>query len=73
MTGALKGDILAYKITIPGDITKVWNTGNNAYTSTGTGAEQVIDINAQIVPAKSSSNYLAQDSYLDTVTAVIAY
>lgn len=73
MTGALKGDILAYKITIPGDITKVWNTGNNAYTSTGTGAEQVINMNAQIVPGNSSSLYPAQDMYTDTVTAVIAY
>lgn len=73
MNGALKGDMLAYKITVPGDITKVWNTGNSSYTATGTGAEQVINMNAQIVPGNSSSLYPAQDMYTDTVTAVIAY
>lgn len=73
MSGALKGDKLAYKITVPGDITKVWNAGNNSYTATGTGVEQVIDMNAQIVPDKSSSKYVAQDVYSDTVTAIISY
>lgn len=73
MNGGLKGDKLAYKITVPGDISKVWNVGNNSYTEKGTGEAQVIDINAQIVPTKSSSLYPAQDMYMDTVTAIISY
>lgn len=73
MNGAMKGNVLAYKITVPGDITKVWNSGNNSYTSKGTGLEQSITYNAQIVPGNSSSLYPAQDMYSDTVTAVISY
>ena len=73
MTGTTKVDNLAYKITIPSDSTKVWNKGNNSYISIGTSSEQIIDINASIVPDKSSSNYLAQDTYLDTVIAIITY
>lgn len=73
MAGMAKGDNLAYKITIPGDITQVWNTGNNSYKANATGEFETIEINAQIVPDKSSSMYMAQDSYTDTVTAIIAY
>lgn len=73
MIGAIRGDSLAYKITLPGDNTKVWSSGINEYQAVGDGESQKIDINAQIVPNKSSSQYLAQDSYIDTVTAVISY
>lgn len=73
MIGAIKGGHLAYKVTIPGDINKVWNSGLNAYSSKGSGVSQNIEMNAYIVPNKSSSQYLAQDNYFDTVTAVISY
>lgn len=73
MVGSMKGDNLAYRITIPGDSSKTWNNGKNSYSLIGTGANQNIVMNAQIVPDSSSSQYLAQDSYLDTVTATISY
>lgn len=73
MNGVSKGDALAYKITTPGDISKVWNKANNSYKGTGTGDKQVIGMNAQIIPINSSSLYLAQDSYRDVVTAIINY
>lgn len=73
MNGSMRGDKLAYKITLPGDLNKVWNNGINSYVAKGTGVEQNIDINAQIVPDQSSSRYIAQDMYTDTITAVISY
>ena len=73
MNGGLKGNKLAYKITVPGDNSKVWNAGNSSYTSTGTGIEQIVAVNAQIVPANSTNLYPAQDMYTDTITAVISY
>ena len=73
MNGISKGDSLAYSIALPSDANKVWNKGNNAYSSTGNGDNQTIALNAKIVPDKSSSKYLAPDMYLDTVTAVISY
>lgn len=73
MKGILKGDDLAYSISIPNDNSKVWNNGNYAYNATGTGNNQPISINAKIVPNNSSSKYIAADSYLDTVTATISY
>ena len=73
MNGGLSGDKLAYKITVPGDTSKVWNAGNSSYTATGTGAEQIVNVNAQIVPGNSTSLYPAQDMYTDIITAVISY
>lgn len=73
MQGSVRGDGLAYQITIPGDINKVWNSGKNAYTSVGTGQIQDIEVNAKIVPGSSSSTHVAQDGYNDTVTARIDY
>lgn len=73
MKGSLRGDNLAYSISVPGDVTKVWNVGNSSYSATGNGESQEIVINAKIVPENSSSKYPAQDMYTDTVTAVIAY
>lgn len=73
MNGAMKGDKLAYKITVPGDASKVWNQGQNTYANVGNGELQQFEMNAQIVPDKSSSKYVAQDSYLDTVVATLTY
>lgn len=73
MTGLSKGDKLAYKVTLPGDSSKTWSKGQNSYKSTGTGEEQTIRMNANIVPNSSSSLYLAQDNYLDTIIAEISY
>ena len=73
MTGAVNNNSVAYSISLPNDSTKVWNNGNNSYSSTGTGVTQNIAINAKIVPGNSSSLFPAQDFYLDTVTAVIAF
>lgn len=73
MGGASKGDKLAYAISVPGDNNKVWNAGANSYKGTGSGLNQVIPLNAKIVPDKSGSKYPAPDMYSDTVTAVISY
>lgn len=73
MKGLFKGNSLAYKITVPTDSSKVWNQGKNTVAGTGNGEIQYIPLNGQIVPAQSSSLYVAQDSYLDTVTATITY
>lgn len=73
MIGAVRNDGLAYKFSLPNDSTKAWVKGKNSYTSNGNGNLQSIAMNAQIVPDKSSSNYIAQDFYLDTVTAEISY
>lgn len=73
MKGAMKGDKLAYKITVPDDSTKTWSKGLTSYVSVATGIEEIINMNALIVPENSSSKYVAQDSYLDTVIAEINY
>lgn len=73
MTGSVNKNSVAYSISIPNDSSKVWNMGNNSYNATGTGVLQNISVNAKIVPDKSTSLFPAQDFYLDTVTAVIAF
>lgn len=73
MKGISKGDKLAYLITVPDDSSKTWAKGFNSYSSIGTGEPQIININAKIVVDKSSSTYIAQDSYLDTVTLTVNY
>lgn len=73
MKGISKGDNLAYLITVPNDSTKTWGKGINSYSSVGTGLHQSITMNAKIIVDKSSSKYLAQDSYLDTVVLTINY
>ena len=73
MNGTLKGDSVAYSIEVPGDSSKVWNSGKNSYTNSGTGINQTIPIKAKLVPANSGSLYPAPDMYMDTVTAKITY
>lgn len=73
MTGNFKGDKLAYQIALPNDSTKPWIAGVNSYNATGVGSNQVIEMNAKIVPGASSSSYIAQDTYIDTVTATVSY
>lgn len=73
MIGAMKGNALAYQITMPGDITKPWISNVNSYKATASGEFDKIEVNARIMPDSSSSLYPAQDSYFDTVTAVISY
>lgn len=73
MKGLMKGNVVAYKITVPGDSLKTWSRNVNDVKSIGTGVEQEFDMNAQIVPIKSSSLYVAEDNYLDNVTAEISY
>ncbi len=65
-------DSVAYTIFIPGDTSKVWNIGKNSYLGTGTGLNQSIPVQAQIVPSASSA-YPAPDMYSDTVVATITY
>ena len=73
MSGTLKKDQLGYKITLPGDSTKVWKKGINSHNGTGNGLNNEFTVNATIVPDSSSSKYVAADSYLDTVRAEVVY
>lgn len=73
MTGNFKGNKLDYQIALPNDSTKSWIAGVNSYNATGVGSNQVIEMNAKIVPSASSSSYIAQDTYIDTVTATVSY
>lgn len=73
MTGISKGNLIGYAISVPGDLSKVWKQGVNSYSNSGTGATQTFIMNASILPDNSSSKYPAQDSYIDTVTAIISY
>lgn len=73
MVGVAKGDFIGYFISIPGDSSKVWNTGNNSYSGTGTGVTQTLPLNAKIIPNQSGSNYPTPDLYTDTVTATINF
>jgi spore coat protein U-like protein len=73
MIGVAKGDSVAYSIQVPGNPGQVWNTGENNYTSTGTGASQTIPVVGTLVPSQSSGNYPTPDYYLDTVTATVSF
>jgi spore coat protein U-like protein len=73
MIGVAKGDHVAYSIQIPGTPGKVWNAGENNYTSTGTGVSQTIPVVGTLVPAQSSGSYPTPDSYIDTVTATVNF
>lgn len=73
MKGAIKKDSLAYKIVLPGDNSKIWSKGANAYQGVGNGLEQKINMSAKIVPGSSTSTYIAADTYLDTITAIVSY
>lgn len=73
MSGALKGDKLAYKIMMPEDSTKTWRKGENSFKSIGSGVEQKFVFSAKIIPEDSSSAYVGQDTYIDTITTTISY
>lgn len=58
---------------MPNDSTKTWTKDLNSYNAIGIGAEQMINVNAQIVPDKATSKYVAADIYLDSVITEIIY
>lgn len=69
LVGAISGDTITYKITVPNQPSEVWNTGNYTYTNTGTGATQTFPINA----IATTTNYPTPDTYVDTVTATVNF
>ena len=69
MVGAISGDQIQYKITVPGNDNQVWNSGEYTYANTGTGADQVFPIKA----TATSTTFPTPDSYSDTVTATVTY
>jgi spore coat protein U-like protein len=73
MTGVAKGDHVAYSISVPGNSSQIWNTGNSNYAGTGNGVSQSLPINATLVPSQSSSTYPSPDYYMDTVTATVNF
>lgn len=73
MNGVSSKDLMAYKFTLPNDSSKVWKLNYNSFNSIGNGEMQTIIINAKILPENSSSKYLAQDTYIDSVIAEISY
>ena len=73
MIGVAKGDNVAYSIAVPGNSSQVWNSGENSYSTTGTGANQIIPLNAQLVPSQTTNSYPTPDIYMDTVTATVNF
>jgi spore coat protein U-like protein len=73
MIGAAKGDNIGYSIQVPNNPGQIWNAGNAAYRSTGTGASQTIPVVGTLVPAQSGSSYPTPDAYMDTVTATVSF
>ena len=73
MTGASKGDSIAYSIQVPGNPSQVWNSGEHNYTSTATGENEVIPIVVTLQPAQTPNQYPSADTYMDIVTATINY
>jgi spore coat protein U-like protein len=69
MVGVVSGDTIQYKITVPGQSSEVWNTGNYTYANTGTGATQTFPMNA----VATTTAYPTPDTYTDTVTATINF
>ena len=69
----VRGDSIAYSISLPNDSSKVWNAGNNSYSDTGIGNTQNLPIRAVIIPSKSSSYNPTPDIYTDTVTATVNF
>lgn len=73
MLGLNKKDNISYKIQLPYDSTKEWGKGVNSFSSIGNGTEQHLSFDIQIKPEKSSSLYVAEDFYQDSVIAEISY
>ncbi|MHC3434950.1 spore coat protein U domain-containing protein [Delftia lacustris] len=73
MSGAAKGDAVAYSIYIPGDNSKVWNSGKNSYSGRGTGEQEHLSFQLKIVPSQTSNKFPAPDFYKDAVTVNIRY
>ena len=73
MSGAAKGDKVAYAIYVPGDNSKVWNAGKNSYSGLGTGKEESLNFQAKIITAQSPNSFPTPDFYMDTVTATVTY
>ena len=73
MKGVAKGDTIAYSIFVPGDSSKVWNAGKNSFSGIGTGQEENINFQSQIVPSQSATTYPTPDFYMDIVTATVTY
>lgn len=73
MIGAASGDSIAYSIQVPNSPNQVWNTSNYNYSTSGTGAIQTIPVIVTLVPSQTTNRYPTVDTYLDTVTATIAY
>lgn len=69
LKGAVSGDTISYKITLPGDDTKIWNRGNYNYTTTGTGTTQSIPVKATL----TTTAFPTPDNYSDTVIATVTY
>lgn len=73
LIGTAHGDALGYSIQIPGDSSKVWNSGNYSYTTTATGINQSIPVVATLQSGQTANAYPTADTYLDIVTATITY
>jgi spore coat protein U-like protein len=73
MVGVSSGDNIAYFIQVPNNPAQVWNSGEQNYSSTGTGSTQTIPVVGTLVPAQSGSSYPTPDSYMDTVTATVNF
>lgn len=69
LKGISSGENLSYKITIPGDDSKIWTRGNYSYTTTGNGASQSIPVKATL----TTTGFPTPDNYSDIVTATVTF
>lgn len=69
LKGAVSNEGIQYKITLPGDDTKIWTRGNYNYANTGTGATQTFPIKATL----TTTSYPTPDIYSDIVTAIVTF
>lgn len=73
LNGATSGDTISYKITAPGNDSKVWNNGSYAYPGVGTGVTQSIPVKATLQTGVQGPAYPTPDNYSDTVTTTINF
>lgn len=72
MVGAMKGDKIAYHISLPGNDSVHWDM-NNTYNAQGVGSTQTIPIKATAQTGIRGSLYPAPDNYSSTVSAVLNF
>lgn len=73
LNGVFAGEKIIYNMLLPNDNSKFWINGINSYSTTGTGADLVIPLKAQIKSSSNPTYRMTPDTYQDTVTVKLNY